>query len=149
MVLKRPFFSDNGEALYLYIHWWVLGETDLQSVLGDRVSSLYDSFSENMVLKRPFISDTFEALSHHGHCSAPGRQSFKLFSWETGFWVYMIVLVGRWSWKGNLSVILGEASSLHIHSSSVGEGEHQTILWGTELWVGMIAFVGRWSWTGH
>ena len=31
----------------------------------------------------------------------------------------MIVLVGRWSWKGHLSVILRK--SLHIHSGFLGD----------------------------
>ena len=50
-------------------------------------------FYSEMVLKRPYCGDTEVNTALSIHCSVLRK---------TELWVYMIVLVARWSWKGYL-----------------------------------------------
>ena len=109
--MKRTFIDGTGEALALHIHcsgflgdksfelfFW---DTELFAVLlWDRTLSHYSSFSGKMVLKRAIYWWYWGNLG----------MLIQVF-WETELWVSMIVLVGRWPWKGHA---LGK-SVLHIH----------------------------------
>ena len=88
----------------------VSSETEIWVVIwGHRAWSWYNNFSGKMVLKRPFVGDTGEALAVNVYCTHLLETEFELFYLEMELWVNSIVLFGRWSWKGYLSVTLGKS----------------------------------------
>ena len=52
---------ESGADLALHFHW--------SGVLGDRLSSQYESFTQKIVLRRPFISHIQEDLALYIYCS--------------------------------------------------------------------------------
>ena len=46
------------------------------------------------------------------------KDSFVQVSWEMGFWVYTIIFLGRWSWKGHSSVTLEKNLDHHFFRSA-------------------------------
>ena len=99
------FYSADG--LKMAINWWHWRRLHIHcsGLLGDRVSSSswYNSFTQKMVLKWLFVSDTWDDFTF----IVQVFQETELFS--------MIILHGRLSWNGHLSVTLGK--TLHIYCS--------------------------------
>ena len=83
------------------------------------------------VLKRLSIDDTEEDCVLHAHFTGcPG---------DTAHQVSMIVLLGRWSWRGHSSVTLGK-TAMHVHYAG--------LLRGRALWFQGV-LLRRLSWNGH
>ena len=154
VVLKRPCIRDTGEVLAVHIHCSGLLGDELQAVLlGDRALDWYD-------FKWPFGLEKTMHQWHGGRlCSthslfrsweerilsnSPRRQSFGPFSSETGLGVDSIILLGRWSWKGCLSLTLGKPELCTFIVQVCGRQSIKPFSQDTEFWADIIVVVGRW-----
>ena len=116
-------------------------------LLGDRPLSWFDSFSGKMVLKGHLSVTWGKPL--HIHWSGLGEIEFKPFYWDTELWVDMIVLMGRWSWKGHSLVTLRKPYLSTFIAQVSGRQSFEPFFWETELWANMMVLVARGSWKGY
>ena len=94
MVLERPFISDN-EVTSIHL----LRSPGRQSIHWEtKVCKSHEYVLKEMILKRTFVGDTGGPPLHIHHSGLLG---------DRAHWVYMIVLLRRWSWNWYLQVTLG------------------------------------------